>query len=57
MDGPIDASLLHRDHECELSWLNLSNNQVQAMLLQWHGYGQEPRQSDLDFHLVYMLSI
>jgi hypothetical protein len=57
MDGRINASLLHKSHECELSWLNLSNNWVQTMLLQWHGYGQVPRQSDLDFHRVYILSI
>ncbi len=50
--------LTYRSHECELSWLNLSNNWVQTMLLQWHGYGQEePSQSDLDFHLLYMFSI
>ncbi len=57
MDGRINASLLHRNHECELSWLNLSNNCVQTMLLQRHGYGQKPHQSELDFHPLYMLSI
>ena len=29
MDGRIHASFLHRSHESELSWLNLSNNWVQ----------------------------
>ncbi len=53
MDGRIDASLLHRSHECELSWLNLSNNWVQTMLLQGHGFGQEEHQSNLYFHCLY----
>jgi len=54
MDGSINASLHHRNHECELSWLNLSNNWVQTIVL-WHGYGQEQCQSDLDFHLIYVI--
>ncbi len=53
MDGHINASLLHRSHECEMSWLNLSNNWVQTMLLQWHGFGQEAHQSNLEFHRLY----
>ncbi len=41
-----------------LSWLILSINiKVQTMLLIWHGLGQEPRQSDLDFHLIYKFSV
>ena len=53
MDGRVNASLIHKIHECGLSWLNLSNTWVQTMLLQCHGYGQEPRQSDSVFHLIY----
>ncbi len=57
MNGRIDEFILHRSYECELSWLNLSNNWIQTMLLQRHGYGQETHQSELDFHRLYMLSI
>ncbi len=57
MDGRINASLLHKIHECELSWLNLSNNWVQTMLLKLHCSGQEPFQSEYDFDFLYMLSI
>ena len=53
MDGRINAYLLHRSHECELNWLNLSKNWVQTILL-WHVYGQEPRQSDLYIHYIYI---
>ena len=41
-----------------LSWLNLSiNNKVQTKFLLCHGLGQEPRQSDLDFHYIYIYKV
>ena len=56
MDGCIDAYLLHRSHECDQNWQNLSKNWVQTILL-GHVYGQEPRQSDLDIHYIYIYSV
>ena len=44
--------LTSQKHEGGLSWLNLSKNLVQTILL-GHGLGQEPRQTDLDFYLIY----
>ena len=54
----MDASLLHQNHRRGLIWLILGNNWLQAIPLQlWHGWDQEPLQSGLHFHVIYIKCI
>jgi hypothetical protein len=57
VNGHMDETLLHQSHGGGLSWLNLAHNWVQNIPLQLrHSFGQEPLQTGLHFHLIYILT-